>query len=255
LFGPTETAAPQVAFWPDKKGFTPRTLKSLIAAQNPVIDSPERFAEVSIAAKGLLALEQLLYAPAFNGYAPGSYTCHLVQAVAGDLARTAAGLERDWRADFAPTLASAGAADNAVFFDQDEALRALYTQLLHALEFTADARIGRPMGSFDKPRPARAEAHLSRRSLPNVLAASASAVALADALADWPLPRTHAALEALRAAAAKLDDPSFADAGDLSVRFKLEVLQQKVKALEAALEEEVGLALGIAPGFNASDGD
>ncbi len=134
-------------------------------------------------------------------------------------------------------------------------MRAIYTQVLSALEFTADSRLGRPLGSFDKPRPARAEARRSGRSLANAVIATEAAVDLAEALADWELPATSAALDRVRDAAQKIDDPGFGDIDDPAQRFKLEVLQQKIDGVEAAIEEEIGLRLGITPGFNSQDGD
>lgn len=253
--GPTESAAPHVAFWPDARGFTPKTLNTLVTSESPLIDDPETFTEVSVAGKGLFALERLLFDPAFNTYEPGSYTCRLVQAEADDLAAQAVALEAGWRDDYAAVLTSAGAPDNATFLDETEAVRALYTQMLTALEFTAENRLGRPMGSFERSRPERAEARFAGRSLPNVVGATDAVVALADALADWELPQTHAALAAVHEAAEKVSDPAFADVEDPSARFKVEVLQQKVEDVETAVEQEIGLALGLTPGFNSADGD
>ena len=111
------------------------------------------------------------------------------------------------------------------------------------------------MGTFDKPRPERAEAALSTRSLANVVGSTDAVVALSDALADWDLPATHAALDTVHEAASKIEDAAFGDVEDFSARFKLEVLGQKVQDVEAAIEDEIGLRLGLTPGFNASDGD
>ena len=253
--GPSETAAQAIAFWPDARGFTPRTLTALIAADDPVIDDPDAFAQVSVAGRGLFALEMLLYDEAFSGYAPDSYACRFARRLAADLATHAAGLEAAWVDGYAATLTTAGAADNAAFLDPEEAVRALYTQVLSSLEFTADNRVGRPLGTFDKPQPKRAEAWRSGRSLRNAVLATDAAVDLARALAGWPLPAAEAALERFHAAADKIGDPGFQNVDDPSERFKLEVLQQKVDEVQAAIEQEIGLRLGIEPGFNSQDGD
>ncbi|MCB1403259.1 MAG: signal peptidase, partial [Rhodobacteraceae bacterium] len=68
--GPSETGALSIAFWPDDRGFTARTLAGLIAAEDPIAGDPAGYGEVSIAARGLFALEMLLYDPAFDGYGP-----------------------------------------------------------------------------------------------------------------------------------------------------------------------------------------
>lgn len=253
--GPSETGALSIAFWPDARGFTGRTLSQLIAAEDPLASDPDGYAEVSIAARGFFALEMLLFDPGFLDYAPGSYTCALVQAIATDLARQAEALEASWNHGFATTLRTAGAAGNATYLDESEALRALYTQLLSGLEFTADQRLGRPMGTFEQPRPARAEAWRSERSLRNVLLSVDAAQALAHALADRDLPETDAAAARVHALAGRITDPAFQGVTEPQERLHVEVVQQAVRTLRSAIEAEVGAPLGIAPGFNAQDGD
>lgn len=253
--GPSENRAHAIAFWPDPRGFTPRTLQGLIAAENPVIDTAEAFSDVSVAGRGLFALEMLLLDPAFASYGTESYSCRLAQRLAADLAAEAAALDTAWAGDFADTLRTAGAPENAAYLTEGEALRALYTQVLAGLEFTADSRIARPLGSFDAPRPDRAEAWRSSRSLRNVVLEADVAVALAHALVDHDLPLTDAALADVHDAADKIEDPGFQDVADPAARFKLEVLGQKTDALTDAIEQEVGLVLGLKPGFNSQDGD
>jgi predicted lipoprotein len=196
----------------------------------------------------------LLYDPEFAGYGPGDPTCTLVATVAGDLARQAEALDAGWQ-DFAALMKSAGEPGNTTFAEPAEAQRALYTQILSSLEFTAGSRIGAPMGTFEKPRPARAEARRSGRSLANVRLAVTGAVTLAEALVGQELPATRAALESFDIAADKIEDPAFADVEDPSARFRLEVLQQQVQAVDAAIEAEVGSTLGLSAGFNSQDGD
>jgi len=253
--GPSETGALSIAFWPDARGFTGRTLSQFIAEEDPVAFDSDGYVEVSIAARGFFALEMLLFDPGFSDYVAGSYTCALVRAVATDLARQAEALEAAWNQGFATTLRTAGAADNATYLDESEALRALYTQLLSSLEFTADQRLGRPMGTFDQPRPTRAEAWRSERSLRNVLLSVDAAQALAHALADRDMPETDAAAARVHELAGRITDPAFQGVTEPQERLHVEVVQQAVRTLRAAIEAEVGAPLGIAPGFNAQDGD
>jgi len=253
--GPSETGALSVAFWPDTRGFTEKALQGLIKQASPLVHDPESFATLSIAGRGLFALEMLLFDEGSADYDVESYSCALARALATDLARQAEALEHGWAEEFAPILRSAGAEDNARFLSEDEAVRAIYTQILAGLQFTTDSRIGRPMGSFERPRPARAEARRSGRSLANVLGATQAAVVLAEALADWPLPETRAAFERVHDAAEGIEDPAFGDLHDPAARFRLEVLQQRVAAVAAAIEVEIGARLGLSAGFNAQDGD
>lgn len=252
--GPSETGALSVAFWPDDRGATPRALSTLIGASDPVGRDPSAYVDVSIAARGIIALEMLIYDPAFATYGPQDYTCGLVQTVAADLHRQAVSLDQGWR-DFAPILTSAGAEGNATYLTPDEAVRALYTQLLTGLDFTADSRLGRPMGTFDRPRPKQAEAWRSGRSLGNVLLSVEAAQALAAGLADSELPLTGMAADHVSQVASAITDSAFQDVEDPQARLRIEVLQQAVRAMRAAIEVEIGDALGIAPGFNSQDGD
>lgn len=253
--GPSEAGALSVAFWPDARGFTQRTLTRLIADQDPVAQDPAAYAEVSIAARGLFALDMLLYDPAFSDYDKGSYTCTLVATITTDLHRQADALAAAWQDGYADTLRTAGQAGNATFLTEDEAVRAIYTQILSSLQFTADQRLGLPMGTFDRPRPARAEARRSGRSLRNAVLATQGAHDLATALADWDLPQSDAALARVMQAAEGIEDARFQNVTDPQGRLRVEVLQQSVQELRADIEAEIGARLGISPGFNAQDGD
>ena len=251
--GPSERGALSIVFWPDARGFTPKALTALVDGPSPALGDATAYAEVSIAARGLSALDLLLYDPAFAAYAPGSPTCALVATVTEDLAAQARALRTGW-ASFAEVMKSHGAEGDAPFRDEAEVLRALYTQILGGLAFTADSRIGRPMGAFGAPRPARAEAWRSGRSLTNTRLAVEGAVALAEALAGHQLAATGAALAGFEAAAGRVD-PVFADVAEPSGRFRVEVLQQQVGNVHSAIEAEIGTALGLSAGFNSQDGD
>lgn len=209
---PSEEGALSIAFWPDDRGFTARTLSRMVAAEDPVANDPAAYAEVSIAARGLMALDMLLFDPGFTLEA-GRYTCTLVQTVTVDLAAQAVALEASWTGTFAEALTTPGAPGNVLYLTPDEALRAVYTQLLAGLEMTADSRLGRPMGSFARPHPRLAEAWRSGRSLRNVVLSVEAAQTLAHALADRDLPRTDAAVAQVHVAAGTIDDGSFLAAG------------------------------------------
>lgn len=253
--GPSETGALSIAFWPDPRGATQRTLGRLISEEDRVASDVEGYAEVSIAARGLFALEMLIFDPEFSGYAPDSHGCRLVATIAADLDLQADALTIAWEETFAETLRTGGEAGNATYLTEQEAIRAIYTQILSSLEFTAEQRLGAPMGTFDRPRPARAEARRSQRSLRNAILAAEAAHGLATALADRDLPETNAALDRVREAGAGIEDPAFQDLTDPQARLRVEVLQQAVRSMNAAIQTEIGAQLGIAPGFNTQDGD
>ncbi|WP_460275251.1 imelysin family protein [Celeribacter sp. ULVN23_4] len=246
-----------IAFWPDKKGMIPRTLGSYIADEDPVIEDPEEFATASIAVRGLFALEYMLYDDQFDAYSDGSYACHLVQAIAHDLDRMGGAIETEWTEPdgFAETLLMAGEAPHPLYLTKTESVQALYTMLTTSLQNTRDQRIGRPIGTFEKPRPGRAEARRSERSERNVVLQLEAARDLARKLAPGELPLSEAAFEKTIALAEDLNDPSFEGAGDPMGRLKIEIIGQNITTILGHLANEVGLPLGVSAGFNASDGD
>ncbi len=254
-FGPVEEAGRSVvvAFWPDEKGMTPKGLARLIADEDPVVADPGSFRDVSVAARGLHALEFLLYDDQFDATQP--YTCDLVRAVTRDLARIVGEVLQEWQSGYGRTLATAGAEGNDTYLSEREGLQVLYTSLLAGLDFTVEQRLGRPLGTFDSPRPNRAELRRSGRSLRNVVLSLEALKDLTGALADTPVPDTDAAFARALDSAANLDDPVFAGVSDPGDRLLVEILQQNVRAVETAVRAEVGPALGVSQGFNAGDGD
>lgn len=251
--GPGEAAALTIAFWPDERGAGARALSALIAAEDPIGLDPASYTQMSAAARGLFALDILLGDAAF-AYERGSYTCALVQTITADLSAQADAVREGW-IGYAPLLTQPGVDGNLTYLDETEALRALYTQILTSLTVTTDSRIARPLGTFDRPRPTRAEGWRTNRALPNALGYASGAHALATALADNPLPQSDAALVAVEKASVRIADPSFAAVMDPTERLGVEILQQRILALKQAIEVEIGTALGITAGFNVADGD
>lgn len=255
-FGPVEEDGRglAIAFWPDKRGMVGSTVAALVRDEDTAAEDPAAFAEVSVAGRGLMALERLLYDPAYAGYGREDYACRLVQAIADDLARMAAEVSAGWD-NHAALMQSAGEAGNAVYLAPKEAAQRFYTALMAGLEFTADQRLGRPLGSFDRPRPERAEARRSNRSLRNIELSLAALRNLAGALSDAAIPVTEEAFDHATALAQDLHDPVLEGVADPSGRLKAEIVQQSVRAARTAVSAEIGVALGVGEGFNSADGD
>ncbi|MFT6425542.1 MAG: putative lipoprotein [Celeribacter sp.] len=257
--GPIEADARilTIAFWPDKKGMIPKALAAMIADQDAAVTDAEEFAHVSIAARGLFALEFMFFDPAFDGYAQGTYSCDLVQAIAHDLAQTAAYIGDEWtRPDgFATALREPGAGENPRYLSETEAAQALYTMVLTGLENTAVQRIGRPLGSFEKPRPKRAEAYRSARALRNVMLSLQAARDFTVAMAPNPPTHTLDILDEALLKAQTLADPTLGGVADPMGRLKIEIIAQRITAAMDAIANDIGAPLGISVGFNASDGD
>lgn len=253
-FGPSETddRAFALAFWPDPRGSTQKTLGSLLRTEDDVIATPEGFATVSVAGRGFYALEFMLFDPALATAGSAEYRCALVQAITVDIASNSAGIRADWLETHADLMRRAG--QNDTYRSEEEALRQLFTALTTGLEFTADVRLGRPLGTFDRPRPKRAEARRSERSLLHVVLSLNSLRELAALMSETD-PRLDAAFSASLGRAGALNDPVFASVTDPQGRLRIEALQQEIKRIRQEATTGLGQRLGIAAGFNSLDGD
>lgn len=252
-FGPSEEEerAFALAFWPDPRGATPGALSTLIRGADPVVEDPAEFATVSVAARGFYALEFLLFDPAFAPGEAAEYHCALTRAVSADIAANSAAILAAWQGGYGALMRAPG---NDTYRSEAEVMRQLFTALLAGLEFTADARLGRPLGTFERPRPNRAEARRSHRSLRHVRL-SLEATAELAAMMTGDNPEVAAAFDRAIARAEALDDPTLSGVADPQGRFRVEALQQDINDIRTLLAQTVGPALGIAAGFNSLDGD
>ncbi|MCZ4351926.1 imelysin family protein [Roseovarius aestuarii] len=257
-FGPSEVdnRAFALAFWPDTRGATPKALGALVAASDPVAETGAAYAEVSIAARGFYALEFLLYDPALQGAGTAEYRCQLIRTVTEDIAAQAAGILTDWQNGYADQMKTQG--PDSPYRDQTEAMRQLFSALTTGLEFTANVRLGRPLGTYDRPRATRAEARRSNRSQRHVALSLEALRDLALHLAEGQPEATGALVvefDRTQAFVVALDDPVFAGVDDPQKRLKVEMIQQAVQSIDAVAKQTLGPALGVAAGFNALDGD
>jgi len=258
-FGPAETQARgfALAFWPDTRGMTPKTLRGLIAAEDPVVNDPESFATVSVAVRGFYALEYLLFDDEIAVFGAAAYRCALTRAIAADMAATAAEMAQDWQDSYAGLMREPRA--DGPYQTDEEVLQEFFKALSTGLEINADLRLGRPMGQIGKPRPLRAEARRSGRSLHHVVISLRALRELSELLAggDAELAaRMDAGFDkALDRADRLRDDPVFAGVATPQGRLRVEVLQQAIREIRAEANQYLGPALGVAAGFNSLDGD
>lgn len=252
-FGPSEQddRAFALAFWPDPRGSTPKALATLIRDEDVAVFDALAFRTVSIAARGFYALEFLLFDPQFTQTDASDYHCRLIQAVTTDIAMTSSAIQMGWIEGYADLIADA---ENETYRTSEEAARQLFTALSTGLEFTSQTRLGRPMGTFDRPRPNRAEARRSERSLRHVILSLEATRELA-ALISNENDTLDSAFETAIERAVALDDPVFASVAEPQGRLNVEVLQQNIETIRAILAEDVGPSLGISAGFNSLDGD
>lgn len=253
-FGPTEQGDRgfALAFWPDKRSKTPKALAALIAAQDPSVTTAEGMASQSVAARGFYALERLLYEPQYVETADATYLCALIKGISGDIAATTQAIHADWAGGYGTLLLLAG---NDSFRDPREAGQQLLTALLTGIEFTVDMRLGRPLGTFDKPRPKRAEVWRSERSLRHVILSLEATRDMAARISGGDAALDRQFQRALDRAHALAGDPVFAGVADPQSRFKIESLQQEIRNIDQTIATDIAPRLGIAPGFNSLDGD
>lgn len=257
-FGPSERddRAYALAFWPDSRGVTPKTLSGLIAAQDTIIDQPENYGDVSIAARGFYALEFLLYDDTIAALGSDEYRCQLVRTMTADIAGLADAINEDWHQGYGDQLVNTG--PESAYRTPQESAQALFKTLITGLDFMADTRLERPLGTFDRPRPARAEAWRSGRSARHVALSLAALRDLAILLAGDDSDLSAALIAAFDKAQQRvesLNDPVFAGVMDPNGRFAVEVLQQSVRDIRTIVTGRLGPELGVAAGFNALDGD
>ena len=250
-FGPVEEGGIglAIAYWPDPKGSGAKAQRALLLGDAAALE-PASFAEQSIAARGFFALERLLY-PA---EAPPADPCPLIRATTADLARVAGVVNGAWLGGYADTVLTAGEAGNTTYLSRPEVRQRLFTQIAVALEFDLDQRLGRPLGTFERPFPERAEAVASGRSARNLLLSLQALRAMVETLTP-DVPKTIAAPDHVIGLVKGLDDPVFAGVADPEHRLKIEIIQQGVKALRDTVLSELGPELDVAIGFNAADGD
>jgi predicted lipoprotein len=261
-FGPGEENGTifAIEFWPDTKGSTPRTLAAMLAAENPAVDDPATFAGQSVAARGLMAIDQLLFEPAAAPPDGGTYPCRLLVAITTDLAATADRIVARWKDPWGGILTTAGDPENPVYFTADEATRALYSALTEGLQMDIDLRLGRPLGTLDKPQPRRAEAWRSGRSLPNVVASIEGMRAFVEAVFAPAIGPDEArpvldSFDAALAAADRVVAPIDVEVGTPQGRIHVEALQVALEHVQEEVAAHVGPPLGVASGFNSMDGD
>lgn len=256
-FGPIDDIGGplNIAFWPDKKGFTAKTLKRLITDNDPAIRNAAQFAEVSIAAKGFFALEYLLFEPNFNDYSRDDTACALVQAITKDIVEKADHMDMSWQTGFAQVVLTAGEAGNMVFLTKKEAAQSYLTSTISALEFIEVARLARPLGALGRPRPKRAEAWRSGRPIRNIKISLETIERLVIALADGQAPIAEEELSNALDFISTFEDKSLQSISQTATRFKAESLLQMVRSIKEATTEELSHHLGVATGFNALDGD
>ncbi len=254
-FGPIQTtgAALTVNFWPDKKNFVGRGLRALLELPPEQQSDPSVVAGASAAAQGLPALEMLLYTDL--------PLCPAVVGISGYMAGLSHEVYQQWfGADGWADLARTAGPDNPVYRTAEEFTKTLYTAVDFGLVRVAEARLGRPLGTYEHSFPTRAEAwrsgltdqiiHAQLRGLEDLIEFG-FAGDVRDPDRAWILQifgQAHDRLDAIGTTISEaVEDPA--------TRFRVESLQDKIAYLRSEFARTVGPELGVDTGFSAADGD
>lgn len=254
-FGPIEQsgAALTINFWPDKKNFVGRALRELLSQPEQAQRDPAAVAAGSAAAQGLPAIEMLLYTDAPE--------CPAVIGVSGNLSALAQGLYDGWfdATGWAGIARQAGP-DNPVYLSSEEFTKTVYTALDFGLTRVAETRLGRPLGTYERSFPTRAEAW--RSGLTNqIVGAQLSGIAemvrdgFAGAVPADEIDELLEVMDQTQARLAAIGVPLAEAVEDPMTRIRVEGLQTQVHYLQLQLAQDIGPALGVETGFSAADGD
>ncbi len=253
-YGPIaeEFRAERLSYWPERKNATAKGLALLLEKEGVADLTPERFAENSVAAQGLPALERLLFdenaETEMLAGARRERRCAVGQAIAWNIVIIAHDVRLGWTNDIVESIAKPDMAR--------EATSRIATDLLAAFAYIRDAKLRAMLGKDAAgARPLLAEGWRSRRSrraltLNLETARDVSKIIMKDREGDT--------LSTLATAL------SFAE--NLPVEFGPAVLDVKQRqqfflvldALAAARDkayDEIPAVLGITVGFNSRDGD
>jgi predicted lipoprotein len=262
-FGPVEVDNRRyaLAFWPDTRGFVRKALDRLRRGDAAVLRDPAAFRKRSVAGRGLSALELILFHDP-DGVTVTERDCAIAQAIAVDIQTTADLLAAAWSENgaFRAVFLSAGTPGNADFPAVFDAAAALFRSLDSSLEGLSELRLGRPLGTFDKPRPRRAEAWRSGRSTVNIRIILAALedfyrVTFQSAATEADQQRILGAFARCRVSVTRAPAGFEKIATDLQQRVRFESLQSCIRQLQGLLRANLRETLGIGAGFNALDGD
>jgi predicted lipoprotein len=242
----------RLSFWPDRQNATSKGLGAFLKGQEEEGLLPKDVAGSSAAAQGLPALERLLYDVEPGAYLAGTpearRRCAVGKAIAGNVAAIAEDIVSEWDRE---------AGQAAVPGKATEFLTRVVTDLLANLERVNDLKIKRVVGSsVDSVRPQAAEGWRSGRSLRAVTINLETAETLVRLLLEGTQSSaTVAAIGKARDLADRIGGDVWAKAADPTTRLDVLTLLDSVSAARRQAMDEIPAALGIAVGFNSSDGD
>lgn len=265
-----ENRQERLAFWPDPRGLGLKQITALLAAHDEAATKPEGLTSKSVAVQGLTALEYLLYGTGAEALATrdaeADFRCAYAAAAARNVDRIAEEVSAAWAEDGPATrlLTEPGPA-NPLFQNHREAAGKIVATIANGLETAVDSMIGIPFGTApEKAKPKIAPFWRSGQSLPAVVAALEGADHLVTILDIKPkLPKADAwmatgiafelkkSIETARTVTLPIGDA----VADPKARDAMRYVKVAGDDLKRTIGRDLAAALGLAQGFNASDGD
>ncbi|SMR81569.1 hypothetical protein SAMN04488030_2039 [Aliiroseovarius halocynthiae] len=254
-FGPIEqqAAALTVNFFPDKKNFTGRALRQHLKRPEAEQGDAAIVAGSSAALQGLPAIERLLF--------EDLPTCPSLVGVTGNLARIAQDLHDGWFASegWAELVRAAGP-ENPVYLSNTEFTKQIYTALGFSIQRLREHRLGRPLGTYQRAFPKRAEAWrsgLTNQIMIAQLDGMIEVINLGFAGAVFNPSRAWV-VKVIKDTQTRVDAigaPLLDAVEDPQMRVRIEGIMSKLEYLRLQMDEDIGPGLGVETGFSAGDGD
>jgi predicted lipoprotein len=268
-FGPVADLglAPQIEFWPDKHGTAGRQFSQAMASRDASLLDPAQLSGKSVGLTGLVSLERLLFDDAILDPKSRDYACAYALAVARHQERLAVTLAEAWAGPdgFRTVVTGAG---NDVFFSAYDPAAALYRSLADTLDGAIQVKLEPPMGdSIEAARGRRAENWRSDMALPSIAANLETArdlYATAGGFGDLFLAlggdpaldgQVRAGFDEALQTARDIPLPLALAIEDAAARDQVLQLVGQIKQLRELTRGPIAATLGLAIGFNATDGD
>lgn len=265
-----ENRQERLAFWPDPRGLGLKQITAVLAARDDAATRPEGLTSKSVAVQGLTALEYLLYGAGAEALATrdeaADFRCAYAVAAAKNVDRMAGEVNAAWAETGSATrLLTEPGPTNPLFQTHREAAGKIVATIANGLETAVDSMIGIPFGGApDKAKPKIAPFWRSGQSLPAVVAALEGADHLVAILDIKPkLPKADAwmatgiafelkkSIETARTVTLPIGDAVV----DPKSRDAMRYVKVAGDDLKRTIGRDLAAALGLAQGFNASDGD
>ncbi|HEX2148013.1 MAG TPA: imelysin family protein [Pseudorhizobium sp.] len=258
----------RILFYPDRKSTGLKQVQGLLARQDESVTAPDGLSGKSVAIQGFGALEFVLAGTGSEELAEAhsTFRCHYGRAVAHNVDKVAAELERLWddpegvQQDWKEP-----GPDNPLFRTQQEALTALLGILVHAAEMVRDQRIetfykGEDSVAFPKQAIfwrsgntwTMVEGNL--QDLRELLHASDMVTLLPEDQTSI-VGSADFVLKSMLRVGAEMNSDIEAAAADGAQRQKLDFLLLNGRDLITRLNDHYGGAIGLTSGFSFSDGD